>query len=67
MSYIDDPKDGDIPTNGRTKNSALYLHNKWALSEAIDFGLNLLDWTTKYKGMEKGRAFRVNLFVSYKY
>jgi len=64
---VDDPEDDDIPANGRTKNSAAYLHNKWALSEALDLGLNLLDWETKYKGMERGKAFRVNLYVAYKF
>jgi opacity protein-like surface antigen len=64
---MDDPKDGDVPTGGRTKNYAAYLHNKWSLSEALDLGLNLLDWVTDYKGMARGRAFRVNFFAAYKF
>ena len=64
---MDDPKNEHVPIGGRIRNTAVYLHNKWALSEALDFGLNLIDWVTRYRGPEQGRALRVNLFMAYKY
>ncbi len=64
---VDNPKDADVPAGGRTKNYAYYLHNKWALSEPIDLGINLLYWVTEYSGMRKGKDLRLNVFAAYKY
>lgn len=64
---VDDPDDGDVPASGRTKNFAWFLHNKFSLSEALDLGINLLGWTTEFKGLRTGRDTRFNVFLSYKY
>lgn len=64
---IDDPQDGDIAANGRTRNYAYWLHNKWTIMEPLDLGVNLLYWTTDYKGMRSGKDLRINVFAAYRF
>ncbi|HVL38900.1 MAG TPA: transglutaminase domain-containing protein [Fimbriimonadaceae bacterium] len=63
---VDDPDDDDVPASGRTKNDAIFLHNRWTLG-SIEVGLNFLHWTTRYKGLSTGKDNRVNLYVSHKF
>jgi transglutaminase-like putative cysteine protease len=61
---LDDPRDTDIPANGRTKNSAFYVHNRWAVGQAVDVGLNVLFWSTEFNGQATGRDTRFNLYLA---
>lgn len=60
---LDDPDNGDVPNQGRTKNSAIYLHNKWNLGSGVEVGLNIISWETQFKGLSKGKDTRLNFFV----
>jgi hypothetical protein len=61
---LDDPRDSDIAANGRTKNSAFYVHNKWTVGQALEVGLNVLFWSTEFNGQATGRDTRFNLFLA---
>lgn len=61
---VDDPKNSHIAANGRTKNSAYYLHNKWTLGAGVEVGLNILRWDTEFNGLAKGKDTRFNLFFT---
>ncbi len=64
---VDDPSDADVPSGGRTKNSAWYLHNRWRLTDNVDLGVNYLYWTTKWKGQATGIDHRINAFVQHNF
>ncbi len=61
---LDDPRDADIAANGRTKNSALFVHNRWLVGNNVDVGLNVLFWNTEFNGQATGRDTRLNLYLS---
>lgn len=61
---LDDPVDDDVAANGRTRNSALYLHNRWQLGLNLELGFNYLYWTTSYKGMDRGIDNRFNVYLT---
>jgi hypothetical protein len=62
---IDDPKDRDVPAQGRVKNRAWYIVNRFKLSGPFLVGIDYLRWTTDYKGLERGVANRFNLYLQY--
>lgn len=64
---FDDPKDGDVPAGGRTKNSAWYLHHRWRLNGNVEIGFNYLFWTTKWQGQTTGIDHRINTFVQHNF
>lgn len=64
---LDDPRDSDVPAGGRTKNSALYLHDKWTVGTGFEVGINVLFWSTEFAGPATGRDTRFNLFVARKF
>jgi len=64
---LDDPKDSDVPNGGRTKNHALYLHNRFKLSPSVSLGISYLFWTTKWKGLTTGTNHRIGTFVQYNF
>lgn len=61
----DDPRDEDVPASGRTSNGAWYLVQRFKPAKAFTLGLDLLDWTTKYKGLAAGEDHRLNLYLIY--
>jgi hypothetical protein len=63
----DDPVDGDIPTNGRTRNRAFYIANRITPAAAFVLGADYLRWKTNYKGLLPGVNNRVNIFIQYNY
>jgi hypothetical protein len=64
---VDDPQDSDIPVGGRTKNSALYVHNKWIVGQGLELGLNVLFWNTEFNGASRGSDTRFNFFFARKF
>lgn len=64
---IDDPEDNDVPNNGRIKNFAWYLHNRFKLSDGVTLGINYLFWTTKWKGLATGTNHRLGVFVQHNF
>ena len=62
---LDSPNVGDIPMGGRTRNDAVYLHNKWRITGNTSIGLNYLYWTTRYQGLATGTDHRLNGFVQH--
>lgn len=63
----DDPDNADIPTGGRTKNFAWWIHNRITLGNNLDLGINFLDWRTNFNGSASGRDKRWNIYVSRKF
>lgn len=63
---LDDPRNGDVAANGRTRNYAWYLANKWKMGP-VEFGLNYLYWTTDYKGLRRGIDNRFSFFVVHRF
>ena len=62
---LDSPNVGDIPAGGRSRNDALYLHNRWRIGGNTSLSLNYLFWTTQYKGLSTGTDHRINAFVQH--
>jgi len=60
---LDDPVGADVPMGGRTRNSAIYLHNQWQLPANLEIGANYLYWTTQWKGQDTGIDNRFNWFI----
>ncbi|MBI3949540.1 MAG: hypothetical protein HY314_03690 [Acidobacteria bacterium] len=64
---IDDPTDRDIPNQGRVKNRAWYVVNRFRPGGPFLVGIDYLRWTTDYKGLERGTDNRVNLYLQYSF
>ena len=60
---IDDPKDVDVPAEGRTKNRAWYLVHRFETEGPFLVGFDHLRWTTGFKGLARGTDNRVNVYV----
>jgi hypothetical protein len=63
----DDPRDRDIPVQGRTCNRAWYVANRVNLGGGLIIGADYLRWITDYKGLLRGADNRVNLFLQYSF
>lgn len=61
---IDNPDDGDVPDKGRTKNESFYLTSRWSYKN-FTLGLDYINWTTDWKGLDDGDANRFNLIFHY--
>ncbi len=66
-STLDDPRDADVPASGRTRNGAWYLVNRYKPWDRLEVGLEYLRWTTSYRGLGKGEANRVDLYLSWSF
>jgi transglutaminase-like putative cysteine protease len=64
---VDDPDGDDLGGNGRTKNFAEYIHNKWQLGANFELGANVLFWETEYKSLATGKNRRLDLYLSRKF
>jgi hypothetical protein len=64
---IDDPRDEDIPPQGRTRNRAVWFANRFALGGGFLIGADYLRWITDYKGLQRGADHRFNLFLQYSF
>jgi len=63
----DDPRDGDLPGGGRTRNRAFYIANRLTPGGNFQIGFDYLRWKTNYKGFLPGIDNRVNIFFQYSY
>lgn len=61
---LDNPYSVDITSaNGRIRNRAHYISNRFSLGRGFSFGVDYGNWETKYRGLPKGTNNRFNLFV----
>lgn len=63
----DDPVDTDVPTNGRTRNYAIFIANRITPNNNFLLGIDYLWWRTNYKGLLHGTNNRVNIFLQYNF
>jgi hypothetical protein len=63
----DDPLDGDLPVNARTRNRSGYFGTRVTPSANFTFGFDFLRWKTDYKGLSSGIDNRVNLIFQYNF
>lgn len=64
---LDDPVDRDIPVQGRIKNRAWYIVNRFYPGGPFIVGIDYLRWTTDYKGLDRGVDHRLNIYVQYNF
>ena len=64
---VDDPVDTDVPTNGRTRNGAFFVSNRFAPNNTFLIGADYLRWKTNFKGLQRGIDNRVNIFLQYNF
>jgi hypothetical protein len=62
---IDDPRDRDVPAQGRVKNRAWYVVNRFRVTGPFLVGIDYLRWATDYKGLLRGVNNRFNLYLQY--
>jgi len=62
---LDKPDDGQVPDAGRTRNTAVYLANRFTLSGGFTVGIEVLRWRTEYQGLPEGSDNRLNAYLVY--
>lgn len=62
---LDKPDDGHVPAGGRTRNTAVYLANRFTLSSDFTIGIDVLRWRTEYQGLPEGSDNRLNAYLIY--
>lgn len=69
-SYVgwsnDNPDNADVGAQGRAENVIGYAALRWNY-KPLSFGLEYLDWTTKYVGLDDGTDNRVVGFLQYSF
>jgi hypothetical protein len=60
----DNPHNDDLNAGGRAENQIWYAAGRWTYGP-VQFGLEVLDWTTKYVGFDDGDDLRIGGFASY--
>lgn len=74
----DDPDNDDLPSSGtiaangttsdgRTKNEAYYVSERFRAGGGVEMGIDYLYWQTDYKTLKKGTDNRVNLVFQYNF
>jgi hypothetical protein len=64
---VDDPDDSDVPANGRTKNDAWYVTNRFRFGVPFQIGIEYLRWKTRYRGLALGLDNRFDLYAIYNF
>jgi hypothetical protein len=62
----DNPENDDVEANGRAENVIYYTALRWNY-KPLGFGLEYLNWTTKYVGLDDGDDNRVAGFMQYSF
>jgi hypothetical protein len=62
----DNPDNSDLNNGGRAENQIWYVASRWNY-KPVHFGLELLDWTTKYVGFDEGDDLRVVGFAAFNF
>jgi hypothetical protein len=61
---LDNPYSSDISAaNGRVRNRANYITNRFTVGRGLSFGFDYGRWLTRFKGLRTGTNNRFNLFV----
>jgi hypothetical protein len=64
---IDDPKDGDVPTGGRTSNSSIFGNVIYSWNQRAQIGLEVSRWDTRYNGLPDGDDLRIQTSFMYSF
>lgn len=64
---VDDPDDADVPANGRTKNDAWYVTNRFRFGAPFQIGIEYLRWKTRYRGLAVGLDNRFDVYAIYNF
>lgn len=75
---VDNPDNDDLPSSGtiaangttsdgRTKNEAYYVSERFKAGSGVEIGVDYLNWQTDYKTLKKGTDNRVNLVFQYNF
>ncbi|HEX2123795.1 MAG TPA: hypothetical protein VHL59_19370, partial [Thermoanaerobaculia bacterium] len=64
---VDDPDDDDLLANGRTRNSAWYITNRFRFGAPFQIGIEYLRWTTRHRGLARGVDNRFDLYAIYNF
>lgn len=62
---LDNPVTPDVPSGGRTRETAFYIGNRITPRGPFTIGADYLRWRTNYKDFRRGIDNRVNLFFQY--
>ncbi|MBL8857280.1 MAG: hypothetical protein JNL28_02085 [Planctomycetes bacterium] len=62
----DDPDNDDVGAQGRAANKIWYAALRWNF-KPVSFGLEYLDWTTNYVGLDDGTNQRFGAFMQYSF
>ena len=60
----DDPEDADLSSFMASKNTVPYVAARWRY-DSLRFGVEVLDWTTDYVGLQDGDELRVVGWIAY--
>ncbi|RJP18382.1 MAG: hypothetical protein C4527_29040 [Candidatus Omnitrophota bacterium] len=64
---IDDPQNSDLNAGDRTRNMSIFGNAFYAWSEAVQWGLEVSYWDTKYHSKDDGDNVRVQTSFIYKF
>jgi hypothetical protein len=64
---LDSPHDGDVPSKGRTQNVSVWGNVTYDITKAVQVGVELSYWNTKYKDLESGESIRVQTSMIYRF
>lgn len=64
---LDNPDDDEVPEEGRTRNGAVYVTNRFTLGSGFTIGVDLLRWRTEYRGLPDGSNNRINTYLIYSF
>jgi len=62
---IDDPNDNDLSPGRRTQNHVFWANVVYNVSKVLEVGLETSWWETRYKGLRKGEAARIEFVMRY--
>ncbi len=64
---VDDPHNGDLPQGARVQNVSTWGNVTYDITKAVQAGLEISYWNTKYKGSRDGEDVRVQTALVYKF
>jgi hypothetical protein len=64
---VDAPDRDELPPDGRTRNGAWFLVNRWNAGPPFTVGVDYLRWTTKYMDRPTGTDNRMNVYAIYSF
>jgi hypothetical protein len=61
---LDQPDSSDLTAaSARTRNSTLYLTNRYSLGNGLSLGFDYAYWRTKFKGLREGKNNRFTFYI----